>query len=75
MGDACSCTHVHVAVMLYDTAGFVAVEAILCEISDLAHNLDKLSLQSMTDLMSLFFTLFNRPNNNKITNNWAKESQ
>ena len=51
MDDACSCTRVRTALQ-HDTAESVAAGAILSEIIDLVHNLDKLSLRLMTDPMS-----------------------
>lgn len=79
MGDACSCIHVHMAKFLSGIVGSVVVAAaVQCAINDSAHNQDKLLLRlMMADPMSfLFFVLFyRRPNNNKITNYRAKESQ
>jgi hypothetical protein len=66
MDDACSCTRVRMVL------GTAVAAATLSVTDDLVHNSDKLSHRLMTDPMS-FLLLFDRPNNNKITNHRVKK--
>lgn len=68
MDDACSYTRVPLP---FGTAATVAAAATLSGTAGWVRSSDKLSLRLTTGPMS-FLLLFNRPNNNKITNHRVK---